>query len=102
VAEIGGDVVGAAIGCPVEKSSAHVGPARPDRAGYLTWAVVLPAARGRGAGRALGEAVQGWCRDEGYRSIAVDWRSANLLASRTWTRLGFRPTFFRLHRRLGY
>jgi len=65
-------------------------------------AAVLPQARGLGAGRALGEAVLGWTRENGFASAVTDWRATNLLSSRTWPRLGFRPSFLRLHRRLGY
>jgi GNAT superfamily N-acetyltransferase len=102
VAEHAGRVIGSAVGCPLEKSSSYTGPTRPDRAGFLGFAAVLPEARGLGAGRALGEAVLEWCRVEGFSSVVTDWRSTNLLSSRTWPRLGFRPTFLRLHRRLGY
>jgi GNAT superfamily N-acetyltransferase len=59
---------------------------------------VLPEARGIGAGRALGEAVLGWAHDAGYRVVVTDWRETNVLSSRTWPRLGFRPVFRRLHR----
>jgi len=102
VAEHNGEVVGASVGCPLEESSSHTALTRPDRAGFLGFAAVFPHARGLGAGRALGEAVTDWCRDAGFTSVATDWRATNLLSSRTWPRLGFRPTFVRLHRRLGY
>ena len=60
-------------------------------------AVVL----GTGAmGRALGERALSWAAENGYPSICTDWRSANLGAARTWTALGYEPTFFRLHRQL--
>ena len=101
VAEHEGHVVGAAIGCSLEVSSGSVGLSRPDHAGYLAYAAVLPEARGLGAGRALGDAVLAWSRDQGYRSIATDWRSTNLEADRAWRGMGFRPTFRRLHRRIG-
>ncbi len=102
VAEHEGAVVGAAVACPLDKSSIHTPLMRPDRAGFLGFAAVLPEARGLGAGRALGEAVHDWCAAEGFTSLATDWRATNLLSSRTWPRLGYRPTFLRLHRRLGY
>ncbi len=102
VAEHDGRVVGAAVACPLEKSSIHTATMRPDHAGFLGFAAVLPEARGLGAGRALGEAVHDWCAAEGFTSLATDWRATNLLSSRTWPRLGYRPTFLRLHRRLGY
>jgi GNAT superfamily N-acetyltransferase len=102
VAERDGVVVGSAIGCSVEKSRAHLSLARPDNAGFLAFAAVLPEARGSGIGRALGEAVLAWIANAGYRSAVTDWRATNLLSSRTWPRLGFRPTFLRLHRLIGY
>jgi len=73
---------------------------RPRSAGFLGFAAVLPEARGLGTGRALGETVMAWARDEGYEWVAVDWRSTNLQANRAWTALGFKPTFHRLHRAL--
>jgi ribosomal protein S18 acetylase RimI-like enzyme len=102
VAEHAGAVVGASVGCALEKSSSHTGLARPDRAGFLGFAAVLPEARGLGAGRALGDAVLAWTAESGFTSAVTDWRATNLLSSRTWPRLGFRPSFLRLHRRLGY
>jgi len=102
VAEYDGRVIGSSVGCSVEKSSAHSGLARPDNAGFLGYAAVLPEARGRGAGRALGEAVLQWSADTGYTAVVTDWRVTNLLSSRTWPKLGFQQTFHRLHRLIGY
>jgi GNAT superfamily N-acetyltransferase len=102
VAEVDGEVVGSAVGCPLEVSSSHAGPARLDDAGFLGFAAVLPGARGHGAGRALGEAVVGWSHAQRHRSVVTDWRATNLLSSRTWPKLGFAPTFLRLHRVVGY
>ncbi|HYL41613.1 MAG TPA: GNAT family N-acetyltransferase [Candidatus Binatus sp.] len=101
VAEVDGRVVGSAVGCSITESSANSGLIRPPGAGYLAGAAVLPDARGLGVGTALGEAMLGWARDTGYRVIAIDWRSTNLEADRTWRGLGFRPTFRRLHRLIG-
>jgi len=98
VAEHRGLVVGSAIGCAIEVSSEHQGIVQPTGAGFLGFAAVLPEARGLGAGRALGEAVLIWARDAGHPTVVTDWRETNLLSSRTWPRLGFRPTFRRLHR----
>jgi GNAT superfamily N-acetyltransferase len=102
VAERDGVVVGSAVGCPVEKSRMHSGIARPDDAGFLGFAAVRPDARGHGIGTALGRAVMGWIAESGYRAAVTDWRATNLLSSRTWPRLGFRPSFLRLHRVVGY
>ncbi len=98
VAERDGVVVGSAIGCSVTRSGMHVGLCRPPEAGLLGFAAVRASAQGRGVGRALGETVLAWAADAGYRSVVTDWRATNLLASRAWPRLGFRPTFLRLHR----
>jgi GNAT superfamily N-acetyltransferase len=102
VAEHAGRVIGVAVGCALEKSPGHTGLARPDHAGFLGFAAVLPEARGLGAGRAVGEAVLAWTAESGFTSAVADWRATNLLSSRTWPRLGFRASFLRLHRRLGY
>ena len=101
VAEHEGRVIGASIACSLEVSSGATGLNRPNDAGYLAYAAVLPEARGLGAGRALGDAVLAWSRDHGYRSIATDWRSTNIEADRAWRGMGFRPTFRRLHRLIG-
>jgi GNAT superfamily N-acetyltransferase len=98
VADVDGRAVGSAVGCAIEVSSEHHGIVRPDGAAFLGFAAVLPEARGLGAGRALGEAVLIWARDAGYPTVVTDWRETNLLSSRTWPRLGFRPTFRRLYR----
>ena len=98
IAEQDGLVVGSAVGCAIEASSEHKGIVQPPGAGFLGFAAVLPEGRGLGAGRALGEAVLLWARDAGHPTVVTDWRETNLLSSRTWPRLGFRPTFLRLHR----
>jgi GNAT superfamily N-acetyltransferase len=98
VAEHDGRVIGSAVGCAIELSSSHVSLALPAGAGFLGFAAVLPESRGLGAGRALGERVLAWARDAGYRTVVTDWRMTNLTSSRTWPRLGFRPTFYRLFR----
>ena len=98
VAEHEGRVIGSAIGCALVESRGATGLNRPPDAGDLAYVAVLPEARGRGAGRALGEAILAWSRDAGYPSVATDWRSTNLEADRAWRNLGFRPSFRRLHR----
>ena len=98
VAERDGHVIGAAVGCPIEVSSTHTGLALPRGAAFLGFAAVLPQARGGGAGRLLGERIIAWAREAGHPTIVTDWRMTNLLASRTWPRLGFRPIFYRLFR----
>lgn len=102
VAEKDGAVVAAALGCPATLSSAHSGLARPDDAAMLAWVVVDQHHRGEGLSRPVADAVVGWAREQGYASIVVDWRSANLESARAWRRLGFRDTFYRLHRNVGW
>ena len=102
VAEVGGRVVGSAVGCSLEVSGSHTGPARPENAGFLGFAAVLPAVRGRGVGHALGEAVLAWCAEQRHTCVVTDWRETNLLSSRAWPALGFRPSFVRVHRLLGH
>jgi GNAT superfamily N-acetyltransferase len=98
VVERDGAVIGSAIACPVEVSSAHGSLALPPGAGFLGFAAVFPEHRGVGAGRVLGEAVLAWARETGRDWVVTDWRMTNLLSSRAWPRLGFRPTFYRLFR----
>ena len=62
VAEFEGVVIGSSIGCSLELSSSHPPLFRPDHAGFLAFAAVVPHARDLGAGRALGEAVIAWTR----------------------------------------
>jgi GNAT superfamily N-acetyltransferase len=102
VAERGERVVGAAVGCDLSLSSAHSGPARLDGAAMLAWVVVDEGQRGAGVGRALADAVLTWAEQRGYGAIATDWRAANLPSSRAWPPLGFRETFLRMHRLIGY
>jgi GNAT superfamily N-acetyltransferase len=98
VAEVDGRVVGVFYVTPIERSLAHVGLARPDRAAFLAWAAIIPEARGSGVGVALTGASFAWARSRGYETMVTDWRVTNLLASRFWPRRGFRPTFLRLYR----
>lgn len=102
VAVVDGEVVGAAYGCDLAKSSAHNGLARVPNAAFFAWAVVLPESRGHGVGRALESAVTAWAASRGYPVIVTDWRVTNLLSSRAWTAAGYRQTFVRMHRLVGY
>jgi GNAT superfamily N-acetyltransferase len=98
VAEAEGRVVGSFLTCPVEMSSSIVGLCRPPGGCHLAWAATLPSVRGTGVGLALMQAADAWAHEAGYSVMTVDWRVANLLASRFWLRRGFRPTFLRLSR----
>jgi len=98
VAEMDDKLVGELLMVPVERSSMHVGLARPERAAFLGFAATLPEARGSGAGLALTNAGLAWAREHDYPVTVVDWRETNLLASRFWPARGFRRTFLRLYR----
>jgi len=65
VAEHQGRVIGHAVGCALTKSRANTGLIRPDNAGFLGFAAVLPEGRGLGAGRAVGETVLAWSATAG-------------------------------------
>jgi len=72
--------------------SAKTGPNRPGRGAHVATGsfMVDPAAQGRGVGRALGEHVVGWARDNGYRSIQFNAVvETNSGAVRLWQSLGF-------------
>jgi GNAT superfamily N-acetyltransferase len=71
-----------------------------ERCVELAVALTRPDQRGRGIGTALTAAALAWAQEAGYRTVATDWRSTNLLASRFWPRRGFRPTAYRLVRRV--
>ena len=98
VADVDGRVAGSFILAPVEQSSSMVGLARPPGQCHLGWAATDPAVRGTGTGLALMQAADAWARETGYSAMTVDWRVANLLASRFWPRRGFRSIFLRLSR----
>lgn len=102
VAEYRGEIVGSAIGADIEMSSIHFGLLRPDHAGFVGYVAVLPDYRRIGIGKALGESLLYWAGQEGYRSVAADWRATNLTSGPTWSGLGFESTFLRVHRHVGF
>src|SRR5439155_9443321 len=83
---------------PLERSREHRGLMRPEGSAFLGFAVTLPEARGSGIGVALTNASLASAAQQGYATMATDWRVTNLLASRFWPRRGFRETFLRLYR----
>jgi GNAT superfamily N-acetyltransferase len=77
---------------------AHPGVMVPEGAWELGVAMTAPEARGRGVQRALLSVGFEAAREAGATHTITDWRTANLLSSRTWPKLGYRPTHVRLHR----
>lgn len=72
--------------------TARMGPNRPGRGDHVGTAsfVVAPAARGRGAGRRLGEWVVDWHRRQGFRGIQFNAVvETNTSAVALWRSLGF-------------
>lgn len=72
--------------------SATMGPNRPGVGSHVGTAsfMVSAAARGRGVGRALGEHVVEWHREQGFRAIQFNAVvETNTAAVRLWRSLGF-------------
>jgi GNAT superfamily N-acetyltransferase len=75
-------------------------PMIPDGATEMAVAMTLPLERGRGVMRALVETAWADARSRGIRWVVTDWRTAALPTHRSWTALGYRPLFLRLHRHI--
>jgi GNAT superfamily N-acetyltransferase len=73
----------------------------PDDAIYLASTAIVPTERSSGLGVGLVDHALSWAQTEGYGSVVTNWRVTNLMASRFWSRLGWRPTFLRLQRVIG-
>jgi L-amino acid N-acyltransferase YncA len=72
--------------------SAKAGPNRPSRGSHVATAsfMVADAARGQGVGRALGEWVLAWAREQGYAAMQFNAVvETNTAAVRLWRDLGF-------------
>ena len=59
------------------------------RVGYVEGWYVDPECRGKGVGRALVEAGEGWARDRGYKEFASDAELENHLSAKVHKRIGF-------------
>jgi L-amino acid N-acyltransferase YncA len=73
--------------------TAKAGPNRPGRGAHVATAsfMVRDSARGRGVGRALGEAVLAWAREQGYAAMQFNAVvETNAPAVHLWQALGFR------------
>ncbi|WP_425859810.1 GNAT family N-acetyltransferase [Arthrobacter sp. TWP1-1] len=72
--------------------SAKMGPNRPGRGAHIATAAFLvdPNHQGRGVGRALGEYMINWAREEGYHGIQFNAVvESNHPAVHLWQSLGF-------------
>ena len=72
--------------------TAQMGPNRPGRGSHIATAsfMVDPATQSRGIGRALGEEVVRWAREQRYRGIQFNAVvETNVAAVRLWQSLGF-------------
>jgi ribosomal protein S18 acetylase RimI-like enzyme len=98
LAEDRNQVVGVQIYSPAEDAddAMHI----PEACTVLHVGGTRAEARGRGIMTALTWHGLTQARERGYRSCAIDWRSTNVQAARAWTRQGFRPTTYRLVRRI--
>jgi GNAT superfamily N-acetyltransferase len=89
--------VGFAILEPVEPDDE---PHLPERTVALSVAAVAEEWRGTGIGSALTSAGLRGAAEAGFGHCITDWRSPNLTSGPMWTRWGFRPYAYRLHRRI--
>jgi GNAT superfamily N-acetyltransferase len=72
--------------------TAKMGPNRDGRGSHVATAsfMVSPEARGGGVGRALGEHMIAWARDNGYRGVQFNAVvETNTAAVALWRELGF-------------
>jgi L-amino acid N-acyltransferase YncA len=72
--------------------TATMGPNRPGRGSHIATAsfMVSPDARRRGVGRALGEDMLEWAREQGYRGVQFNAVvETNVTAVRLWQSIGF-------------
>jgi GNAT superfamily N-acetyltransferase len=72
----------------------------PENCVRMSAAGTREGARGKGISTVLTKHGLAQARAAGYRFCETDWRSTNLLTSRFWPRLGFRPAVYRLVRRI--
>lgn len=94
VAESGGERVGIAY---VERATDYfTGEAH----GHLSIIILTEAGEGRGAGRALMEAVDAWAARHGYRFVTLNVFSGNERACRFYERCGYAPDMIRYLREI--
>jgi GNAT superfamily N-acetyltransferase len=94
VAELGGVPVGVAY---AETAADYF---TGERHGHLAILIVAEAGEGRGAGRALLAAVEGWAAGRGYRFITLNVFAGNARARRVYERAGYAPETIRYAKEL--
>ncbi|MDQ4027696.1 MAG: GNAT family N-acetyltransferase [Actinomycetota bacterium] len=94
LASVDDRVAGYAVFVPIGADEPHL----PSATIELHVAAVADEMRGTGVGGALTSAGLRGARDAGFEYCVTDWRSANPLSSRMWTRWDFQPWAYRLHR----
>ena len=72
----------------------------PTRQPYIGPTATDPTSRGHGIGTALVHAVLSWAHSSGYRSVSVDFDSANPLSRPFWLGAEFQPVGYRTRRAL--
>ncbi len=98
LAEVDGQVAGFQVYWPMPMTDEN--PLIPEQCAVLSVAGTRAAYRGRGINRALTHHGLADLAARGYQVCETDWRVANLEADRLWPRQGFRPTVFRLGRKV--
>ena len=97
LAEVDGRVVGHVLVGPSSDDAATI--VRDRATASISGAFVRPEHRRAGVADTLLSAAIEWARERGYERMAVDFETANLLASRFWTR-SFRAVTITLARRV--
>jgi GNAT superfamily N-acetyltransferase len=95
-----GQPVGISVWLPARPPKGIGNMVIPEQCSFLGFAATREEDQGRGIGRAL--TAHGLASDyaTGDTYCFTDWRATNLLSSRMWPRQGWRPTVYRLTRRL--
>jgi aminoglycoside 6'-N-acetyltransferase I len=83
------DPAGRLVGFAEVSIRAYAEGCDTDRVGYLEGWYVAPEARGRGVGRALVRAAEGWAREQGCAEFASDTEEANAASAAAHRALGF-------------
>lgn len=96
VAERNGNVVGYSIWNIDRRPPVYM----TDKQAYVMDIYMTKSERGRGTGKKLMETMMGWAREKGLRLVALNVHPENAGAIRFYRRLGFKPVFYNLVKRL--